>query len=428
MIRLLDDHPGTRIGAVSIYGDRVSAAMLHEPMTRADWVTHDYNVHFCVGIENSGDDARNVELSIEGGVWGDLPAISPLLYVSAMPDGPFEPASVEARTDLGKRYCIRVTITARARLYVANTLVRSPAAMAQEFDALGVTGGAMRRVIGTSLEGREIVAYVYGDPARQGTILVTSGFHPPEPDTFATAEIMRQLAMDAGRELLRTFAVAVVPVANPDGYARGTQGANAAGINFYWHFARELPDLCPEAAALWRYAGELSPRGHIDFHCYTFQARKQAGPYQRPPFFHDSASVRAACAGLYEALAARMPGKAVTGFGTYAPHTLGAMLAKAFDTVALAKYHLHLAEGETGCRARGLAVFETLADTLARHGLTEPGAPRRPGWREPFRAVLIYWSGLLRPTLGWLRRGRPDMVRLDRTALVSPEEQVGTSE
>lgn len=427
MIRVLEDHPGTRIGRASVDDTRVVVVMQREPMTRSDWVTHDYNVHFCVGLENGGNAATIVDLSVDGGNWDDLPAQTLALYAAAAAEGPYDLATFPARTDLGKKYCARIPLAPGERVYVANTLVRSLDALTAEFDSLGRDGNAERRIIGRSLQGRDLVAYIYGDSETRGTLLVSSGFHPPEPDTLATAAIMRHLAGREGRDLVEKFAVAIVPLANPDGYAMGTQGANASGINMYWHFAKELPDRCPEAAALWQFAVGLAPRGYIDFHCYTFQQRKAAGPYQRPPLFHTAPAVRAACRALYAALDRRIPGKPVTGFGTYAPHTLGAMLTETFDTIALAKYHLHLAEGVAGCRKRGFDVFMTLTDTLIEHGLTGPGARRPWSWRTPLRNTLIYWSGLLRPTLGWVRRGRLDRVRLDRTALVPPDGQVDMS-
>jgi len=218
------------------------------------------------------------------------------------------------------------------------------------------------------------------------------------------------------------LAVAVVPVTNPDGYALETQGSNAAGINFYWHFARELPDRCPEAAALWAFATKLAPRGYIDFHCYTFQLGKEPGPYQRPLRFYRAPTVRQACLALYAALADDRDGVPLTGFSAYAPHTLGAMLTAHFDTITLAKYHLHLAEGERGCEVRGLRVFRHMVDALKKAGLTRPAAERPRAWGDAWLKADILWAGLLRPVLGNLRRGNFPRVRLDRTALVGPED------
>ena len=428
MIRVIDRHPGTRLEGNRIEDSRVRAEMLREPMTRADWTTHDYNVHFCIGIENTGSEETATELSINGGDWDELPETQPLLYTAREAEGPFLPADIIARTDLAKKYAVRFRLGAGEKLFVANTLVREPNALGAEFDALGGKGGAQRRVIGTTVEGREIVAFVYGDPTKNGAVLVTSGFHPPEPDTLASASIMDWLSEPEGRALTDRLAVAVVPIANPDGYALGTQGANASGINFYWHFARELPELCPEAAALWQFAEQLAPIGYIDFHSYTFQLRKQAGPYLRPLMFHASDVVRRAAATVYQRLSTDMGGSPVTGFVTYAPHTLGAMLTARFDTIALAKYHLHLAEGEAGCRERGLAVFRTLTNCLIEHGLVHRGRPRTDQWRRRFCHLRVLWAGLLRPMLGHLRRGEFSRIKFSRMALVNPGEAANLTE
>jgi hypothetical protein len=419
VIRVLNDHPGTRIGGARVKGRLVSLEMLREPMTRADWTTHDYNVHFCVGIENIGDNDAEIELSVEGGRWDSLPDRKPLLYGAPSADGPFAPVSFPARTDFVRRYAVRIKMVGGGRLYVGNTLVRNLLPLAAELDDLARAGNATRCVIGRTLQNREIAGYIYGDPTK-GVLLVTSGFHPPEPDTLATTAIMRYLVSSEGQALLEHLAIALVPIANPDGYANGTQGANAAGINFYWHFARELPERCPEAAALWRFAETLAPCGYIDFHSYTFQLGKRAGAYKRPLFFYDGAAVRAAGAALYRRLRDEALDVPVTGFGTFAPHTLGSMLARRFDTLTLAKYHLHLAEGEDGCHARGLRVFRAMAEILLAHGLAAPALPRPSSWREPWRHALVCWAGLLRPTIGHVRRGQFGRMRFDRTALVTP--------
>ena len=254
MITVLKNSIGSGIGHVTVTGHRVQAALRREPLTRADWTTLDYNVHFCIGLDNASDELSEIELSINGGEWNELPETQPLRYESDATTEPFRQSGISARTDLGTKYCMRFSMNAGAKIFIANTLVRSFKILTQEFEKLGVAGDAERRVIGQTLEGRDIIAYLYGNPDANGTLLVTSGFHPPEPDTFATAAIMQFLTPPEGKTLLSKLAVAVVPVTNPDGYANGTQGSNAAGINFYWHFARELPNQCPEAGALWTFA------------------------------------------------------------------------------------------------------------------------------------------------------------------------------
>jgi hypothetical protein len=397
---------------------RVDARIRCEAMTRSDWTTHDYNVHFCLGLENTGDRARQVELSVNGGTWDALPDTAPVLYQAAERQGPYSPSEIPARTDLRKRYALRARLDGGERLYLANFLPRDLDALWRSFDSLGESGGAKRQIIGRSIEGRPLVAYVYGDTASRGSLLVTSGFHPPEPDTLASEAIMDYLATPGGASLAAGLAVVVLPVVNPDGFANGTQAANAAGINFYWHFAREEPVRCPEAAALWEFTQRLRPRGYIDFHGYTFQRNKRAGPYLRPPFFYSGPEVRAAAAAIYHRMTTTDGTVPVTGFSTYAPHTLGSMLAERFDTITATKFHVHLADGVDACRIQGLAAFRSMAEGLIRAGLTTVGSPISTNWRRPVRRLREFWAGCLRPNLGLLRRGRLGEIQTTCLGLV----------
>lgn len=389
-----------------------------EPVTRADWTSHDYNVHFRVEVDNPSPEPAEVMLGVEGGRWDELPDIRPLIYAAPGPDGPWAPAAaVDGRTDLGRAYALKVGLRPGERLWLANHLPRDGEAVLAECDRLAAAAGAQRVEFGRSAQWRPLVGYVLGDPARQGTLLVTSGFHPPEPDTLGTEALLEWLGTNEGRALTETLAVAVVPVVNPDGFALGTQGANANGVNLHWWFARERPDLAPEAAALWSFAEGLRPRGFIDFHAYTFQARKRPGPYLRPSFFYEGAAQRRAAQRFPAALAAKRAVKPVTSFSAFAPHTLGAMLVERFDTVTAAKYHLHLAEGVEECRRHALDVVAAMSEALCAEGLTSP-APERPiSWRKPVRTAWVWWAGLLRPQLGLLRRGRFGALRFDRTGL-----------
>jgi hypothetical protein len=419
-LRILNDCCGTRPNITQVMGNEISVDIPTEPMTRADWATHDYNVHFCLGLENFGDEACTVDVGVNGGRFNQLPQIAPLLYASALPDKGFEPFTVQARTDLGKRYAMYLTLQPGERIYLANTLVRSLPLLQRRFDALAENGGAIRHVFGHSVQGRELVAYTYGDPTERGCILVSSGFHPPEPDTLATEAIMEWLGSTEGMGLVTQVAIVVIPLANPDGYALGTQGANAEGINFYWHFAFDMPDRCPEAAALWRLADSLAPRGYIDFHSYTFQLNKEAGPYVRPLQFHASVQARHAAKAFYDALADRLHTKPVLGFSTYAPHTLGSMLADKYDTVTAAKYHLHLKQGAKACGIHGLRVFQLLAEALLTEKMTGRATPRSRRALDLVCWTRRVWAGFLRPQLGLLRRGRLAELRFDRTGRDMP--------
>jgi hypothetical protein len=259
---------GTAAGEVALSkdGSHVAVKLACEPITRADWKAHDYNLHFCFGLENCTDGAVDAEISVDGGSWDALPATAPVLFEAPAATGPFLPSSREARTDLKKRYAIRIRLAPREIVYLANHLPVDAMELLADCDALAAAAGGRRECLGTSVEGREIVSYTFGDPATQATVLVTSGFHPPEPDALASTAIMSWLASGGLATLRNALAIAVVPIMNPDGFACGSQAANAKGINFYWDFARDRPELCPEAAALWKFASVLKPRGYLDIH------------------------------------------------------------------------------------------------------------------------------------------------------------------
>lgn len=421
---VLDDHSGPHPASVLVNGTKVAVEMRREPMTRADWTTHDYNVHFCFGLENSGHSDATAEITVNGGQWDMLSQPGPILFGADQASSAFSRLDVLSRGDGGKSCAFNLHIPAGERIYIANTLVRDGSSLSTRFDKLAEKGGAERLSIGQTIQRRDLVAYKYGEASETGTVLVTSGFHPPEPDTLATEAIMNWLATSEGKTVLDKLSIVVVPIANPDGFALGSFGANAAGINFYWHFAREVPDRCPEAAALWTLVQELQPQGYIDFHSYTVQCNKLPGPYIPPLFFHGDKTVRRAAAEFHRRLLNAPGTAAVTGFGSFAPHTLGSMLIKNFDTITAAKYHLHLAEGEKACGDRGLYVFQQFAKTLIEHGLTRPRNVRRLGWRALPYAMWEYWSGLIRPLLGECRRGNWRNVRFTRTALDNPDHVV----
>ena len=87
-----------------------------------------------------------------------------------------------------------------------------------------------RRVIGTSVRGRDIVAYRKGNPDAARTVLVLGQMHGDEPAGRVTAEYIRtRLRVDSDVD------VWIIPTMNPDGAAAHTRkNAHGVDLNRNW--------------------------------------------------------------------------------------------------------------------------------------------------------------------------------------------------
>ncbi|QWZ08534.1 hypothetical protein KRR39_01270 [Nocardioides panacis] len=142
--------------------------------------------------------------------------------------------------------------------------------------AAGATGGPAARsgparpavvetrVIGRSVQGRPIRAYRVGDPASANRVVVMATLHGDEPRTRLLLAAVRD-----GRPV-RGIDLWLVPVANPDGLARGTR-RNAHGVDLNRNYPYRWADLDghyesgpragsePETRALMAFFDEVRP-------------------------------------------------------------------------------------------------------------------------------------------------------------------------
>jgi len=130
--------------------------------------------------------------------------------------------------------------------------------------------------IGTSVEGRPLYAIALTCPDNPGDIradrirvLVLCGQHGDEPTpVYSTLDLIERLAAakDGSKQnIFRKVAVVVVPVANPDGFARFRRRSSAGiDLNRSW----DLPSQ-PESAAICRLIRQFRPHVLIDEHEWT---------------------------------------------------------------------------------------------------------------------------------------------------------------
>jgi murein peptide amidase A len=131
---------------------------------------------------------------------------------------------------------------------------------------------ALRELVGRSIRGRPIYAYVLGPPGGRPVVVVGST-HGDEPAGMAIVAALRKLEPPIGVDLW------LIPTINPDGVAAGTTG-NAHGVNLNRNFPyrwRELggrgrfnsgprPLSEPETRAVHRFLLRVKPQLSIWFH------------------------------------------------------------------------------------------------------------------------------------------------------------------
>ncbi|MEV7428237.1 M14 family zinc carboxypeptidase [Nocardioides sp. NPDC092400] len=161
-----------------------------------------------------------------------------------------------------------VSLAAVAALVPASPAATAPAGAAADRPA--VVG---KRVIGTSVQDRDIVAWHLGEPDRPDvpTVVLVSTMHGDEPATRHVLASLRDGAPVVGVDLW------VVPTYNPDGLAAGTR-RNARGVDLNRNYPYEWADLDgryesgpepasePETKAMMAFLADVRPDHVIGFH------------------------------------------------------------------------------------------------------------------------------------------------------------------
>jgi len=183
-----------------------------------------------------------------------------------------------------------------------------------------------------------------------------------------------------GASVLRNLNVIIIPMANPDGLAHGFNGCNAKGINLYWDFREDDKLNTPESYYLWEYIKKIKPSIYIDFHAYTFQQhRKKDCPYMKPLYFYDGNNVKRALALIGERLTKLHDGNYGKGTLEFAPSTLSYKITKHYNTMTLAKYHLHMSDGKDLYMKKAVDIIKIVAETCRECDLISAEAIlRRP--------------------------------------------------
>jgi ubiquinone/menaquinone biosynthesis C-methylase UbiE len=373
MLKIIEDFSGASIGSYRIEGNRIFTKLREEKITFADAQRYDYNYHFSFGIENESPEMSDVEVFINCNNAFNLPNHEALIFQAQSPEELFTKFTGYSRTDTYKRYYLKFNIVPNKTIYIANYYFRQYETLASLLEGLAAKGNADREVFGHTIEGRNLVCYSYkfhsgGD---RPSVLITSGFHCPEPDTLATEAILEFISDRENREKYNQFDFYVVPIVNPDGFVHGYNACNAAQINFYWRFEENNRKDCPEAYYLWKLCEKIKPVLYFDFHGYTFQMeRKKAGAYIKPVLFYEGRRVRQLVKDINKSIIDLCGGHHQKGSLTYAPSTIYTKLTARFNTITYAKYHISLNDKIQKSKAMAIESVKIALDLFNKHDLT----------------------------------------------------------
>jgi protein MpaA len=127
------------------------------------------------------------------------------------------------------------------------------------------------RVIGHSVEGRDIVAWRLGEPRSSKKVLLLAAMHGNEKGSVRTLRALRDGRPIKGADIW------VVPVVNPDGYARNKR-QNAHGVDLNRNFGAKWRKITgptnsgrrafsePETRAIRDFADEIDPTHTVSYH------------------------------------------------------------------------------------------------------------------------------------------------------------------
>ncbi|UCC95544.1 MAG: hypothetical protein JSW40_02040 [Candidatus Omnitrophota bacterium] len=409
-LEVIKDFEGASVGQDYVHNDRVFVKFREEPLVMKDGLVHNYNWHFAFGVKNHSDNARAIEIFINCENKSGLPHQAYLLGQRSL-DLDFTPlGDIEAYTDTFKKYYVKALVQPNETLYISNTFFRNLKLVYGIFENISQNPHCRKQIYGRSVEERSLFSYLYSEDGRidnqKPLILVTSGFHPMEADTFAAEAIMEHLGTPQGKDLLKHFNFVIIPVVNPDGFFYGYNGCNAKGINLYWDFRQKDKLHAPESYYLWQYILRIRPCVYIDFHSYTFQLhRKKDSPYVKPIYFYSGKKVRQAFKKITSKLADLHGGRRFLGELTFAPSTLSYKLTKKFNTITYAKYHLHIRGGKEKYKRQSVNIIDRIVHCLIDEGmlrkydiLLHPHGKAKTSIKDSVgRTMKMTWTFRLRP-------------------------------
>ena len=360
-IKIIDSFEGRSIDSYHWNGETLICKISEEPLVSIDNETHNYNLHFVIGITNDSVDNHEIEIVINS--HPEFKHIIPnKIYSSTSLNNTFSPENTLIdHHKLG--YKFNISVPSKSVLYISNTMWNPLTRINSYFDNLVNDYSLETLNYGSSVKNIPLIAYKLFQTrdTTKPLILITSGFHPTEGDSIATEAIAEFLLTNSYYHC-EQYDFLIIPVVNPDGFQAGFNGCNANGINFFWDFQNDNSEECPEAYYLWELLKQFPPNIYIDFHSYSIQgSNKTFGPYVKPSTLYTGSATKQSATKLAYSLQT-IPGSVSQTM--FAPSTLSYKITKEFNTITFAKYHLHQDMGENGMKDTAVLVLEKILESI----------------------------------------------------------------
>jgi len=411
-IKILDNFEGAMIGDYSIRNNIIYARLKKEKPTygfRNEKI--DYNLHFHFGIKNQTNKKIIIKVFIECKKEEELHQSLPRIWISRDNNIEYKlERNVVGKTDFRGKYIFNLHFNTEQILYIANFPPIRFSRLNKIFQDLSVKSNAKVVTVGQTIDNHFIKAYEYGNINEKPTILFVAGFHPPERDTIAIEAIIERFLNNQWKEkVLQSYSFSLIPVLNPDGFAKAMQGSNSKEINFHWKFFGNSKKLCPESYSVWEYCSKIKPIVFFDFHSFTFQ-NNEARPYLIPRGYHIGKKSQHLQNYFNEKLKDLCNNEYSKNEDILAPVLLATRLRSKFGTIIIPKFHLHMKNGINESKLMSLSCLELILKGLNYYKVNNsaeilkfPYGKNKPTINDKLRIkILNFWYFYLKRFLKYI--------------------------
>lgn len=382
---------GSMIKGYNLNKNNLHVELIKDEVTEGYLKEYNYNHHFHFGIRNLFNKGKKLTVLVECDEQEKLKNPFKRIWVSENIDDQYKLINVDGEMKVPGKYKFTINLKPGKNIFIANYSPIRYSNLLKRIEFAAKRSHGIGRVIGKTVQDRDIVSYEYGDVEKNPVIMFIAGYHPPEMEPIAIESIMELLNEKEKREsIIDKYAIVLVPFVNPDGFANMKQGSNINDINFHWRFFGNTQYECPECYALWEYCKKIKPVFFMDFHIFTFQNNERR-PYIIPPFLYSNKLFRDIIYNINNKLVKICNGNRSFSEKIISPNLLSSMLRTEIGTVVSPKFHLHIKDGTKECKDITKNIFLSIIDIYNNYDIMDiKNSRKKPyGYHEDTKIFII---------------------------------------